>query len=341
MAEYILGLDIGSVSVKVALLEGDRLTAKAYLKNQGLIPTVQEGLRQMPKVKIRGVGVCGSGASFVKVLVGGDYIDSEIISHMVAALRVYPDARTIMDVGGEDSKLMLVKNGVLVDFQMNKTCGAGSGAMVETIASRLGYKIEDVGRIALESKERLTLPAKCGIFMQSEVVSQLNKGRPVSDILMGVCRALVANYLILAKGKKLFEPVLFQGAVAKNQAVARAFEEALKCPVIVPEYPEFAGAVGIALLTEEQMDGRKTNFRGDAILAPEHCIEVKQCPDPCPNKCELTLLLYQGRALAVFGSKCGRWENPTAFSSVVSSRKCSPAECIPLPCQLHPAPAPQ
>ena len=336
-----LGIDIGSVSAKFALIENDKLVSKVYLRNKGLILTVQAGLKELPKVKIDAVGITGSGKEFVRSLVGGDYVDSEIIAHLVACLKQYPDARTIMDVGGEDSKLMLIKDGVLTDFQMNKICGAGSGAMLETIASRLGYKIEDVGRIALENKEQLALPAKCGIFMQSEVVSQLNKGRPVSDILMGVCRAMVANYLILAKGKKLLEPVVFQGAVAKNQAVARAFEEALKCPVIIPEYPEFAGAVGIALLTEEQMDGRETNFRGDAILAPEYCIEVKQCPDPCPNKCELTLLLYQGRALAVFGSKCGRWENPTAFSSVVSSQKCSPAGYKRGDVQLHPAPAPQ
>jgi len=309
MTEYFLGLDIGSVSIKLVLLEGGTLTAKAYLKNQGLIPTIQEGLKRMPGVKVSGIGVTGSGSEFVSRLVGGDYTDSEIIGHMVATLKDHPDARTIMDVGGEDSKLMLVNNGVLSDFQMNKTCGAGSGAMLETIASRLGYKIEDVGKIALESKEQLNLPSKCAIFMQSEVVSQLNKGRPIQDILMGVCRAMVANYLMLAKGKKLVEPVVFQGAVAKNQAVARAFEEALECPVIIPEYPEFAGAVGIALLTRENMNGRKTNFRGDAILAPEYRIEVKQCPDPCPNECELTRLLYQGKVLAVFGSKCGKWEN--------------------------------
>ena len=326
MADYFLGLDIGSVSVKLALLEGDMLTAKAYLKNQGLVPTIQQGLKQMPKVQISGVGVTGSGSEFVSGLVGGDYVDSEIISHVVSALKVFPDTKTIMDVGGEDSKLMLVKDGVLSDFQMNKTCGAGSGAMVETIASRLGYKIEDVGRIALESKEQLALPSKCGIFMQSEVVSQLNKGRSVSDILMGVCRAMVANYLILAKGKKLFEPVVFQGAVAKNQAVARAFEEALKCTVIIPEYPEFAGAIGIALLTEGQMNGRKTNFRGDAILTPGYYIQVKRCPDPCSNECELTLLLYQGKELAVFGSKCGKWENVKTSSS---SGSCHPHGCPP------------
>ena len=308
MTEYYLGADIGSVSIKFALLEGDKLVGKVYLKNQGLIPTIQAALKQLPNVPISAVGVTGSGSEFVSRLVGGDFVDSEVIAHLVACLKQYPDARTIMDVGGEDSKLMLVNDGVLTDFQMNSSCGAGSGAMLETIAGRLGYKIEDVGRIALESTERLSLPSKCGIFLQSEVVSQLNKGQAMSDILMAVARAMVANYLMLAKGKKLLEPIIFQGAVAKNQAVARAFEEALGCPVIIPEHPELAGATGIALLAEENMDGRKSSFRGDAILAPEYRIEVKQCPDPCPNECELTFLLYQGNALAVFGSKCGRWE---------------------------------
>lgn len=304
MFDCYLGIDVGSVSIKFALLEGDELAAKAYLKNQGLIPTTQQGLRRMPDVQVKGVGVTGSGAAFIKTLVGADYIDSEVISHMVAALKSYHDARTIIDVGGEDSKLLLVKDGVLQDFQMNKVCGAGSGAMIETIASRLGFRVEDVGRIALESKERLYLPSKCGIFMQSEVVSQLNKGRAMSDILMGVCRAMVNNYLMLAKGRKLLAPVVFQGAVAKNQGVARAFEEALGCPVIIPEYPEFAGAVGIALLTEEQMNGRGSSFKGiGESVDADYTTKVSYCQD-CENHCELLSLYCDGELLGRSGSRC-------------------------------------
>jgi len=301
----ILGVDCGSVSIKLALLKGDKLIAKTYLKNRGLISTIQEGLKQLPKVKVSGVGVTGSGKEFVSSLIGGDYTDSEIMCHCQGALKQYPDARTIMDIGGEDSKLMLIKNGVLTDFQMNKVCGAGSGAMIETIASRMGIKIEDVGSIALQSKDHLNLPSKCGIFLQSEVVSQLNKGRPVEDILMGVCRGMVGNYLLLAKGKKLAEPVVFQGAVAKNQGVVKAFEEALNCPVVVPEYPELAGAIGIALLTQEQ-NIRHTRFRGEAILDAGYRTEIKHCQgiNGCENNCELLYLYYGDKVLAVSGSRC-------------------------------------
>jgi len=303
---HYLGIDIGSVSIKFALLQGDELRSKVYLKNRGLVPTIQRGLGQLPKVRISGVGVTGSGSEFVKSLVGGDYIDSEVMSHVVAALRQYPGVRTIMDIGGEDSKFMRVRDGVLTDFQMNRSCGAGSGAMIETIASRLGLAIEDVSRIALESKERIVLPAKCGIFMQSEVVSQLNKGRPESDILMGVCRAMVANYLTLAKGKKLLEPIVFQGAVAQNKAIVKAFEEALGKPVLVPENCAYMGAIGIALLTEENMDGH-TKFRGEAVLDERYRTEIGHCPDPCENNCELMTLYYGDEVLAVWGSHCGKF----------------------------------
>ncbi|GAJ21715.1 unnamed protein product [marine sediment metagenome] len=100
--------------------------------------------------------------------------------------------------------------------------------MIETIAARLGVKIEDVGEIALQSKDPAVLPGKCGIFCQSAAISQLSKGRPVEDILLGVCEALVGNYLAtLAKGKKLVPPIVFQGAVAQNQAIVKCFEDAL------------------------------------------------------------------------------------------------------------------
>ncbi|MBA7668696.1 hypothetical protein ES703_76811 [subsurface metagenome] len=144
-----LGIDCGSVSIKFALLRGDELVGKAYLKNKGLISTVQEGLRQLPKARIDGVGVTGSGKEFVKSLVGGDYTANEIISHVVASLKEHPDVKTILDIGGEDSKLMLVRGGVLADFQMNRDCGGGTGSMIETIANRLGVKIEDVGGVCL------------------------------------------------------------------------------------------------------------------------------------------------------------------------------------------------
>jgi len=303
---YYLGIDCGSVSIKFALLRGDELVGKAYLKNSGLIQTVQDGLRQLPQVEIDGVGVTGSGKEFVKTLVGADYTDSEITAHVVASLKEYPGVRTILDIGGEDSKLMLVEDSLLADFQMNRDCGGGTGSMIETISSRLGVKIEDVGEVALQSKDPAVLPGKCGIFCQSAAVSQLSKGRPTSDILMGVCKALVGNYLAtLAKGKKLLPPIVFQGAVAQNQAIVKCFKDALGYQVLVPENCSYMGAIGIAILTEENMNGQPTKFRGDAILDSNHRTEIAHCQD-CENNCELLKLYCGDELLGVSGSRCGK-----------------------------------
>jgi predicted CoA-substrate-specific enzyme activase len=303
---YYLGIDCGSVSIKFALLRGDELVGKAYLRNSGLIQTVQDGLSQLPKVEISGVGVTGSGKEFVKTLVGADYTDSEITAHVVASLKEYPGVRTILDIGGEDSKLMLVEDSLLADFQMNRDCGGGTGSMIETISSRLGVRIEDVGEVALQSKDPAVLPGKCGLFCQSAAVSQLSKGRSTGDILMGVCKALVGNYLATrGKGKKLLPPVVFQGATAQNAALVKCFEDTLRCQILVPENCSYMGAIGIAILTEENMNGQPTRFRGDAILDSNHRTEIAHC-DGCENTCELLRLYCGDELLGVSGSRCGK-----------------------------------
>lgn len=300
-----LGIDSGSVSLKFALLIDGKLTKRVYLRNTGLIPTIKEGLRQLPEVEISGVGITGSGAAFVKALVGADYQDSEIIAHVTATQREHPNVATVLDIGGEDSKLMLIKNGILSDFQMNKDCGGGTGSMIETIATRLGVKIEDVGSVALESQGPANLAGKCGIFCQSAAVSELSKGRPVKDILMGVCRALVGNYLgVLAKGKRLLHPIVFQGATALNPALVKCFEDSLGSPILVPEDCSYMGAIGIALLTEESMNGHPTKFRGiNEVVDADYRTEISFCND-CPNECELLSLYCDGELLARSGSRC-------------------------------------
>lgn len=302
--KHYLGIDCGSVSIKFALMRDGELIDKVYLRNRGLISTIKEGLNKLHFDGVSGVGVTGSGKEFVKSLVGADYTDSEIMSHMIACFKQYPNVRTILDIGGEDSKLMLVKDGILSSFQMNKDCGGGTGSMIETIANRLGIKLEDIGGIAFKAKNPANLPGKCGIFCQSASVSELNKGRSVADILMGVCRALVGNYLaVLAKGKRLLEPIVFQGATAQNKALVKCFEDALKSPILVPKDCSYMGAIGIALLTEENMNEHPTNFRGDAILKSDYTTKIRYC-DGCENRCELLSLYCNGKLLSRSGSRC-------------------------------------
>ena len=200
---------------------------------------------------------------------------------------------------------MLVKNDTLSGFQMNKDCGGGTGAMIESIASRLQIRIEDVGRVALESQNPANLPGKCGIFAQSAAVSELSKGRPVKDILMGICCALVGNYLaVLAKGKKLYKPIVFQGATALNPALVKCFEDALKSEILVPQDCSYMGAIGIAELTRENMNGQPTKFRGlKNIVNADYKTEITYCED-CENRCELLSLYCDGELVGRSGSRC-------------------------------------
>ncbi len=305
MKTYI-GLDVGSVSVKLAKIdENENLLDAIYLRNSGLIETVQKGLKAICDTsEVAGVGTTGSGRRFVGMFAGADLVKTEILAHTVGTLSFYPAVRTLMDIGGEDSKLMTLNNGVLENFQLNSICSAGTGSFLESIAGRMGIRIEDVGDIALKSTRRLDFPSKCGVFTQSAVVSRKNTGASKEDILMGVCRSLVANYLTMAKGAHLQPPFVFQGATAKNKAIVAAFEEELGHRVIVPEYCDVMGAIGIAVMTKRASPAR-TNFKGYSLLNKEYEIRT-EIADGCENHCELNLLYENGIYAGCIGNKCGR-----------------------------------
>lgn len=305
-----LGVDCGSVSIKFALInEDEEVISSLYLKNKGITETVQEGLRKIydKSYEVVGVGCTGSGRQFLKLLLGGDVVKTEILAHTIATLHYYPDVKTIMDIGGEDCKIMEVQDGVLTNFIMNNVCGAGTGAVIEAIASRLSTSIEDVDDVALSSTQQLNFPGKCGIFCQSAVVSKLNAGAAKSDIMMGVVRALVNNYLTLARGIRLQPPYVFQGATAQNKAVVYALEEQLQHKVIVPKECAIMGAIGIALMAKEAQI-EQTQFKGFRINELHYKSVNFQCQD-CPNRCDVTQLYEEATLLGCVGSRCGKWNN--------------------------------
>lgn len=305
MKTYI-GLDVGSVSVKLAKIdENENLVSSVYLRNCGLIETVQKGLELIyDDSQVAGVGVTGSGRKFIGMFVGADLIKTEILAHTIGTLSYYPDVRTLMDIGGEDSKLMTLNKGVLENFQLNSICSAGTGSFLESIAGRMGIRIEDVGDIALSSKQRIDFPSKCGVFTQSAVVSKKNTGASKEDILMGVCRSLVLNYLTMAKGVRLEPPFVFQGATAKNAAIVSAFEEELGHEVIVPEYCDVMGAIGIANMVK-RTNPSKTNFKGYSLLNKKYETNT-EIANGCENHCELNLLYENGIYVGCIGNKCSK-----------------------------------
>ena len=307
MKKAYLGVDCGSVGIKLVLLDENReVVKKSYLRNEGIINTVRKGLENIAndEYEVCGCGTTGSGRNFVGMLVGADLVKTEILAHVVGTLNYYSDVKTILDIGGEDSKIMTIRNGVLEDFIMNQVCGAGTGSVVDSIASRMGIKIEDVGYLALQSKQQLNFPGKCGVFMASSVVSRLNAGANKSDILMGVVNALVNNYIMLGKNTRLDPPFIYQGATSQNKAIVKALEEQLGHKIIVPKYASYMGAIGIALMAQKE-NGYKTNFKGYNLKHQQYNSKTV-IANGCDNNCEITSLYEKDKYVGSIGNRCDK-----------------------------------
>jgi len=302
-----IGIDCGSVSIKAVLIdENNKIIKSTYQKNYGLIETIKKVLKDLKTSgKIEGVGITGSGREFITTLIGSDKQESEIIAHYIATSSIFPDVKTIFDIGGEDCKLIQVEDGIIINFVMNRDCGGGTGAMIESIANRMGILLNDIGDKALSSKKKISMPSKCGVFCQSAVVSKLNKGMDKSDILMGVCRGLIGNYFaMLSKGINLKSPYVFQGATAKNKALLYCFEEELNDKVLVPPNADLMGAIGMALLTkEEQIEHSK--FKGFDIIDSEFKTKT-YFGDKCTNECEITKIFENNKLVGCIGNRCER-----------------------------------
>ena len=200
--ETYIGIDVGSVTTKLAALNrADELIGHIYLPTQGKpINMVQEGLRQIKaqlpyEAVISGVATTGSARYLAGVIVGADLVKNEITSHAVATLNYVPEVNTIMEIGGQDSKIIIVRDGVVIDFGMNTVCAAGTGSFLDHQALRLNMDIEQFSRLALKSKSSVRIAGRCTVFAESDMIHKQQMGHQTEDILFGLCQALVRNYI--------------------------------------------------------------------------------------------------------------------------------------------------
>jgi len=319
--DVFLGIDVGSVTTKCAVLdEQDNLLFSLYTRTRGQpIVMVQHGLKQVtdhlpPGAKVAGVGTTGSARYLAGVIAGADVVKNEITAHAVAALHYVSDVQTIMEIGGQDSKIILIRDGVVVDFGMNTVCAAGTGSFLDQQASRLGMAIEDFGPRALQSQMPVRIAGRCTVFAESDMIHKQQMGHRTDDILYGLCEALVRNYLNnIALGKEIHPPVIFQGGVAFNKGIVRAFEETLKTKVIVPEHHEVMGAIGAALLAKEDTQRRSvpSQFKGFEVADVNYRTSSFECKS-CANVCEIAQILVESKVVARWGGRCDMWERTSA-----------------------------
>jgi predicted CoA-substrate-specific enzyme activase len=312
--EAYVGLDVGAVSTNLAVIDSDaNLLHHSYLRTHGdpigsITAILQEAGQRLGSPEVAGSGATGSGRHLAAALAGADLVRNEISSHAAAALHYFPEARTVIEIGGQDAKIVILRDGAAVDFAMNNVCAAGTGSFLDYQAARMGLGIDQLAGMAASAATSVRISGRCGIFAETDVIEKQQHGAPRDAVLRGLCEALVRNYLAgVAKGKPIVAPVVFQGGVASNRAVVEAFERELGVEVQVPQHHDVMGAIGVALLTARSGARRPSRFRGFEVEGGDLASSSFECTG-CSNRCDVIEIVGQGRLVARWGGRCGRWE---------------------------------
>jgi len=253
------GIDAGSRTIKVVLIDAEdtRIIAKG-LTDQGVeqdkltLELFESVLKDsgINKKDVAAIVATGYGRNAVSI---ADTTITEITSHAVGVRRLVPDAMTVIDIGGQDSKLVrLDKGGRVRDFAMNDRCAAGTGRFLEVVAQRLGVGLESLGRMAAKSRSPAAISSMCVVFAETEITGLLASGTACEDIVAGV-QAAIANRIIAMAGRNVDLPIIFTGGVAMIPGMDTALQTALGKDVTVSPDPQMTGALGAAILASNHI----------------------------------------------------------------------------------------
>lgn len=313
MKKAYLGIDIGSISTKGVIIDEEKnILAGVYLWTEGnpieaskqVIARLGEEFDQS-SYQVVASGTTGSARKLVGTMCNACMIKNEITAHAVGTTTLHPDVRTILEIGGQDSKIICVENGIAIDYAMNTLCAAGTGSFLSSQAKRLGVEVEDFGEIALSSSNPTPIAARCTVFAESDLVHKIQMGHKKEDIIAGLCRAVANNYLNnIGKGKKIAAPIVFQGGVSKNIGVVKAFSDALGEEIIVDENGHLMGAYGAAILAA----GCGIEKPFDFHLADMEFTTREVTCGHCPNHCDVICVYKEDTLLDSWGNRCQRGE---------------------------------
>jgi predicted CoA-substrate-specific enzyme activase len=311
-----LGLDVGSISTNLVVIDEDgNMLSKRYLMTAGRpIEAVRRGLKEIgdeigDRVRIRGCGTTGSGRYLTADFVGADIVRNEITAQATAAAQIDPHVDTIFEIGGQDSKYISLENGVVVDFEMNKVCAAGTGSFLEEQAEKLDISIkEEFGALALKAPEPIRMGERCTVFIESDLVHHQQRGARTDDLVGGLSYSIVQNYLNRVVGeKRVGDRIFFQGGTAFNKGVVAAFEKWLGKDIVVPENHDVTGAIGVAILAKEERTWDESTFKGFDLSERKYELTTFECKG-CSNMCLIRKVSIEGEKPLFYGSRCEKYD---------------------------------
>ncbi|OHD18254.1 MAG: hypothetical protein A2Z98_09130 [Spirochaetes bacterium GWB1_27_13] len=303
-----IGVDVGSTSTKAIVTDGNTdILLGLYTKTAGEpVIATQKLFAKIKKIfdgkdlTIKGVGTTGSGRKLVKEIINADLEINEITAHAKAAIFIDPEVDTIIEIGGQDSKFTLLKDGNVIQSTMNYVCAAGTGSFIEEQAKRLGVTLDEISELAIGQKAPYTSD-RCTVYMERDLNIFLSEGWTKQEILSSVLYSVRDNYLSKVVGKTpLGEKIFFQGATARNKALVAVFENEVERPISVSKYCHLTGALGICIILKEK-GINLTKFSGMDFKFNQ---STEIC-NLCINNCNLTIYEVNGKKTA-WGLKCGR-----------------------------------
>ncbi len=242
------GIDIGSRTTKLVLMNGSKII-EYQIRETGIEP-LKTAKQMLEGKKFDAIVSTGYGRYLVK-----NQFDSNVITEITAYAKgagfLFPDCRTVIDIGGQDTKVIKINNSKVEDFEMNDRCAAGTGKFLEVMAHTMGYKIEEFGDIALQAERSVSVSSMCTVFAESEVISLLSKGEKPKNIALGLHEAIVNRLLPMLSRIGYEDKIVFAGGVAKNKCILKILNKKLGREIIVPEEPQIIGAIGAAVIATD------------------------------------------------------------------------------------------
>ena len=313
LKEGYLGLDVGSTSTKSILMNHEGIPVVGFYTKTASKPVkaIQKIFKAYDifletygiQIKIKGCGTTGSGRRMAGKIIGADIEPDEITAHATAAYNLNSNVDTIIEIGGQDAKFTLLKNGIVTASVMNTVCAAGTGSFIEEQALKLGCPLSEYSRLTEGVSSPMTSD-RCTVFMERDINYFFAQGYQKNEILASVLHSVRDNYLTkVANIGKIGNCILFQGATAKNKALIAAFEQKLQRPIHISKYCHLTGAMGVALMLKEKQPDI-SGFRGFGLWKSEIPVRRETC-QICTNYCKLTIAEVNGETLA-YGFLCGR-----------------------------------
>jgi predicted CoA-substrate-specific enzyme activase len=245
------GLDIGSRSIELVVVESSRGEVLAAQEAE-TTPDIESICRDMMgRVSFERMIATGYGRAVAEVSFGCNAV-TEIKAYARGAQAVLPGCRTVLDIGGQDTKVIALDgNGRAVRFEMNDRCAAGTGRFLEMIAHALRYRLSELGAGALSGRDGVRISSMCAVFAESEVIGLLTRGARRQDIALAAHRSIAARAASMLARVGVIPPLVFAGGAARNKCLVRLIREIARCDVFVPPQPHMLGALGAALIAAE------------------------------------------------------------------------------------------